>query len=249
MGRAEGVALKTRKPNSPKQIVITDAGYTRDPLQIFPVDRMLLLDESISPELRLTKLADYAEHGLIGMVQSAEAVASGAVYFVLDGSGSMSGRRHILAKALCLGIGRAAEQNGQKWYGSIFGYGSQFTEPVGSDSDPAQVLRFAQFMFGGGTDFDSALKLSLRAIEENMDATEIDIVFVTDGECGVSNETKQLVKSMRSKYGIRLMTLLVDGGYGAINDISYYSAVIRSNEDISKAAQGLANAMWNEEEE
>ncbi|MGW8177824.1 MAG: vWA domain-containing protein [bacterium] len=248
MGRAQKVGLKVKNTRKKKATVITDAGFTKSVLDVFPSERLLLLDESLSPEAHLMKMGEFGTHGLIGMVSATEDIGEGKLYFIIDGSGSMNERRHCTAKALAMGLSKAAEDSGQGWMGSMFGNSaSEFTPPVTNDSPPGEILNFISYMPGGGTNFDVAIEEALKYVDDLPDKDTVDLVFITDGECDMSSETVKLLEEARQRHGIRLFTLLVDGGYGAINDASYYVAEIHSNEDIAKAAEGLAKALWEGE--
>lgn len=253
MGRAHGIAMNVRKTEKKKQeIVVTDAGYTRRVLDVFPFQRAVLLDDSMSAELHLLALAEYGDHGLIGTVRSSESVHTGTIFFLIDGSGSMSGLPHLLSKAICLGLGRAAESNGQTWMGSVFGGGpDEFSTPVGTDSDPLDVLHFATHMFGGGTDFDSSIKQAFDYVMRAEDPEEADIIMLTDMQAGLRPSTKELVLKSKREHGIRLSIIATHASTQvnpALKEIAHYIGLANSIDDLGKIAQGLSEALWDQDD-
>ncbi len=245
IGRAEGVGKETIDANK-KQTVITDAGYTRNILEAFPTPRMFITDTGVSEEMTLLTLAEYAQHGVLGMVKNTEPKRTGTMVFLIDGSGSMSGHREYIAKALLLGMARAAKNNDQQWYGFVFGSRNEITKPVGWQSTPLEVLTFATFMWHGGTDFDAGINHGIKFIESLEEPNLADLIMITDGDASISPTTGQRLKLLKESCGARFMSLLVDTGRDGTKGFADYSAFVRSNQEIAEAAKGLSEALWKE---
>lgn len=120
-----------------------------------------------------------------------EKVGKGGIIFCEDGSGSMSGEPEMWAKAVGISLLNLAKAQKREFYGIHFGSPGQvrvfdFTKPEHFTLE--KVLEFAETFFGGGTDFVTPLTVALERLEMEYEARkEIkgDIVFVTDGCCGV----------------------------------------------------------------
>ncbi|MCK4826000.1 hypothetical protein KA005_60185, partial [bacterium] len=93
----------------------------------------------------------------------------------------------------------------------------------GSDSDPletieikkgeqnviSKVIDIAEYWLSGGTDFEKPLSAALELIEKT-EFTQADIVFVTDGYCGVSEEWLKDFLARKKEKEARIHTVLVD---------------------------------------
>jgi uncharacterized protein with von Willebrand factor type A (vWA) domain len=122
-----------------------------------------------------------------------EKVGKGPIIFCEDGSGSMSGDRELWAKAVGLCLLHLARQ--QKRAFKVIHFGSSheiwqadFSKP--EDFSVDKIIDFAEFFYGGGTDFMRPLSIALDHIRDEFDSTgaaKSDIVFATDGACGVQD--------------------------------------------------------------
>jgi uncharacterized protein with von Willebrand factor type A (vWA) domain len=118
-------------------------------------------------------------------------VARGGIIYCHDGSGSMSGDREMWAKAVGLALLHIARKQKRQFVAIQFGSRDQLKQHDFRDGEisPQRVLDFAEFFFGGGTDFESPLNAALKILNEEYSATgalKSDIVFATDGACSVS---------------------------------------------------------------
>lgn len=77
--------------------------------------------------------------------------------------------------------------------------------------DPQKVLDCAETFLGGGTDFEEALKRVFSLYTSNK-LDKPDIVFITDGECAVSDEFIELLDEFKADTGARLTGILLDQG-------------------------------------
>jgi uncharacterized protein with von Willebrand factor type A (vWA) domain len=247
MGRAKGVALKHAVPQTSAVTQITDAGYTRKFLDIYPVQRLQMFDKNTHPVIRAKTVAEYAKHGLLGRIRKTESKENGTLICAVDGSGSMEGQCEVFAKALMMGIMYAGEENGQDWRAFTFGSHRELTKPITSTSSPEAKMEWAEFMFGGGTDFDTALSYAIEQANSLGEPENADILMLTDGQCSVSQRTIDELSSLKQRFGCRLFTILVEGasGYEDIRRASDHCIVIETVEDITPAAEELSQAIWD----
>jgi uncharacterized protein with von Willebrand factor type A (vWA) domain len=243
IGRAKGVAQGTLSTRKTTEIVLTDAGQTQALDDIF-ADELMMLSPSIPTPVRALQMAELLDAGLLGIVKATETKQEGNLLIAVDGSGSMRGQREMLSKALTLGIADAADENGQGWQAFTFGSGRELTEVITGETDLMTRLKWATFLFGGGTDFDMALRYAIQLVEESEDPSATDIVMITDGEAEIENKTHQALIALKEKYGVRLIGILVDTGYQSLQGVADATILVNGTQAIEKAADELSKALW-----
>ena len=151
----------------------------------------------------------------------------GPVVALVDTSGSMKGPPEVVAKALMFAITRRMLRERRDVLVMLFSSVGQTTEfeLTGLKKMGREFLEFLSSSFGGGTDFNTALKGGLDAIEKKR-FRGADLLFITDG---VSKITDQALlakwKTFRKTNDSRVFTIIVGndsaGGLGEISDEAY----------------------------
>jgi uncharacterized protein with von Willebrand factor type A (vWA) domain len=185
------------------------------------------------PVLRMDWMRRYMNSSLLQYaLRGSDKVAKGGIIFCEDGSGSMSGENEIWAKAVGLALLQIAKMQKRPFTGIHFGgpgeiktfeftttekefkshtvYGDVEADLSGVES----VMDFAEVFFAGGTDFVTPLSRALdqlRAEYEKYGATKGDIVFVTDGACGVPDAWLKEFKEEQSRLGFRVFGIVIGG--------------------------------------
>lgn len=179
-----------------------------------PTELLLLEDEY----LELDFYRKLIERGLLQYkLNGTESVAKGGVIFCEDGSGSMSGDREMWAKAVGLTLLNIAKAQNRPFHGIHFGSPGQIAEFNFHDSRNVpleKVIDFAEIFFAGGTDFVTPLSRALDLLREehkNYGAVKADIVFVTDGQCGVPDPWLKEFKEEQSKLGFKVWGIVIGG--------------------------------------
>lgn len=243
IGRAQGVGMRTLSTRKIAQLVVTDAGLTRNPEDIFS-DELMMLSPDIPVALRSLQMGALVDDGLLGIIKAVETKQEGDMVIMVDGSGSMQGDREYTAKAITLGITSAAAENGQHYTIKTFGDGNELTDAITEETDQVMKLKWATFLFGGGTDFDMALNDAIRIVRNLEDPTAADIVMITDGMSQIEPRTANALKSLKQETGTRLIVMLVDTGYGGIDKAADATIMVNSREAIEKAATELSQSLW-----
>ncbi|GAX75202.1 hypothetical protein CEUSTIGMA_g2646.t1 [Chlamydomonas eustigma] len=135
----------------------------------------------------------------------------GPIILCLDTSGSMSGAREIVAKALALECLRGALRQRRSCFLYAFSGPSDVQElELKADSDSlGKLLDFLSCSFSGGTDVDKPLELSLERLKTN-EWSQADILMVTDGEIPrPGTEILNTIKAMHDDSGLEVHGLLV----------------------------------------
>lgn len=146
-----------------------------------------------------------------------EKLAKGGIIFCEDGSGSMAGDREIWAKAVGLTLLQVAKSQKRSFTGIHFGGPRTFKEFDFRDPSKAtieEVIAFAEIFFGGGTDFMTPLSRALDLLKEEhaaKGAVKADIVFCTDGECGVDAKWLADFKAEQERMSFRVYGVIIGG--------------------------------------
>lgn len=148
-----------------------------------------------NPLTRLDFMRRFTEGKLLEYdMQGVEKLAKGAIIFCEDGSGSMSGEREMWAKAVMLCLLHLARIQKRAMHVIHFSSRGQFIHvPFEKPSDFTleRILDAAELFYGGGTDFQTPMKVAMDLLEAEHSATgkvTADVVFVTDDECMVTDD-------------------------------------------------------------
>lgn len=148
-----------------------------------------------------------------------EKVGKGGIIMCLDNSGSMSGDPEMWAKAVGLCALHIAREQKRSFYGIHFGSSYElqtfdFRNP--QDIAVDRVMDYAEFFFGGGTDFMRPLTEALAILNEEYEEkgfVEGDIVFVTDGICSVTPDWLKDFKEKQAEMGFKVWGILIGSPY------------------------------------
>lgn len=193
--------------------------------KLLPSELMKLGDETTE----LLFIKDFAEANLLQyQLRGTEKVARGAIIAMIDTSGSMFGARETWAKAIAIALLNIARKQNRAFYGILFG--SKSDPLVEFQFDPKKapvmqtklrdgtmqrreypheveaVLDFAEYEFGGGTDFEYPISRAIEVLEGQYNedgSTKGDLVMITDGECYVSDEWLVLYENSKETLAFR----------------------------------------------
>jgi len=134
----------------------------------------------------------------------------GDIVVCIDESGSMAGDPIAWAKAVALVLLEYASQNGRSCAMVRFASDEQptahiFTKGKYTTND---VFDFAESFLGGGTNFEAPLKKAVTLIE-NQGFENADVMFITDGECSISNEFAENFCDKRSQLNFKVTGIVI----------------------------------------
>lgn len=150
-------------------------------------------------------------------LRGSEKLAKGGIVFCEDGSGSMHGEPEIWAKAVGLSLLQIAKAQNRSFYGIHFGSPGQIQQFDFRDPKKITlegVIDFAEIFFNGGTDFMTPLSRALDLMREEHSAkgaVKGDIVFCTDGMCGVNETWLEEFKDEQQRIGFRVYGVIIGG--------------------------------------
>lgn len=137
---------------------------------------------------------------------------TGAVVACLDTSGSMQGAPLLKAKALLLAISGILQKEKRSLHVLLFGSSGQIQEfSMTSQTHSADLLRFLQMGYGGGTDFETPLKRALAIIEAQESYQKADVLMISDGDCGLSTEFVEKLNNKKAMLDCSIYTVLCAG--------------------------------------
>ncbi len=192
-GRDE--VVDTELGNDLARVVPSELAYLTN-----PATKLLFYRKFIEKEL--------LQYKLIG----AEKQARGPIVVCIDNSGSMKGENEIWSKAVMLGLLTIAQK--QKRSFAVIHFGSykelkRWGFPKNNPPTLEELIEILEFFFGGGTDFETPLKAALEYIKIEKDFKKADIIFITDGECDVSDSFLEQFKKEKKSLEFQVYTILV----------------------------------------
>jgi uncharacterized protein with von Willebrand factor type A (vWA) domain len=198
---------------------------------------------------------DYAEHRLPQYkMRGQEKVGKGPIIFCEDGSGSMAGDRELWAKAVGLCLLHLARQQKRRFRVIHFGsaheiWQADFAKP--EDFTVEKIIDFAEFFYGGGTDFMRPLSVALDHLREEHELTgsvKSDVVFATDGACGVQDSWLEDFKKEQERLAFTVWGVTIGGHPGdePLKTICDGKVIgvkdLHGGEDIRGVFGGIGNA-------
>lgn len=95
-------------------------------------------------------------------------------------------------------------------------------------------MEAAETFLGGGTDFETPLNEAIQLMSGERNAySKADIVFITDGECGISESFLHSYKNTKKALKFRTTGILLDKGNGSCSIESlkvFCDAIFRTSE-------------------
>jgi|Deesub1362B_J571_1020462.scaffolds.fasta_scaffold01116_7 uncharacterized protein with von Willebrand factor type A (vWA) domain len=192
----------------------------------------------VSEELELIFYKDFLEKKLATYnLKDTDKLGKADFCICLDLSGSMSGSKEIWAKALCLALMQMALKENRNFVVIPFSNDAlppiRFNNKIKTDD----ILKLASIFIGGGTNFEKPLR---KAIEEMQNLERADIVFITDGECSISQQFLNEFLYAKNKHGFRVLSLYIGN---IINTLQLFSDKVVAIQDIVAGTWDVAKAL------
>lgn len=176
---------------------------------ILPSEKMMLSNEATKKDF----YNKYTENrNMVYSKESNKSKNKGPIILCCDESGSMDGDRETWSKAFTMGVLEIAQI--QKRDFAFIAYDSSANEPIvikKGEVSPEKVITICEEFLDGGTNFEAPLRKALDLIKDST-FKNADIIFVTDGDCGVSDNFKQKFKQVKEEKEFSCKGILVDMG-------------------------------------
>lgn len=152
----------------------------------------------------------------------------GPVVALVDTSASMRGSPELLAKAVVLAVTRRMLTESRDVKVILFSSKWQTVEIELTNKKRMgeEFLEFLKFTFGGGTDFNTALRAGLKAMKNEKAFEGADLLFLTDGYSELSE--RPLIREwneIKAERRARIFSLIIEnydaGGLQQISDHTY----------------------------
>lgn len=205
--------------------------YSSDLNHLLPTEAVKLQN----PTLKLKFAADMAEKKLLTYQLRGKYWVGGPpsprkrgpVVALVDTSGSMCGSPETIAKATILAIARRMLKEERDVKVILFSSRNQL-ETIDLTSKKRMAEEFLEFLyrtFGGGTDFNTALKAGIQSLKEPQ-FKSADLLFITDGDSTISN--RALIEewnSLKDEQDARIFSMIIGnstaGGLEQVSDEIY----------------------------
>ena len=218
VGRFKESAITEQKKKAKHGAVEIKSVTVGDKIQdTLPSDRMNLVHESTKKDFyrRMTEkqLLTYSK-------EAHKQKNKGPIIVCVDTSGSMNGDQETWSKALSVGILEVAQM--QKRDFACIIYSSHADDPIVIKKDeiaPQRIIDCAERFHGGGTNFEAPLNKALDLIKDST-FKDADIVFITDGDCYVSDSFSRKFNQIKQEKDFKTMGVLVNMGRGHVSDSS-----------------------------
>lgn len=218
VGRFKESAITEQKKKAKHGAVEIKSVTVGDKIQdTLPSDRMNLCNDTTKKDFyrRMT------ENQLLTYSKEAHKQKNkGPIIVCVDTSGSMQGDEEIWSKALTVGILEVAQM--QKRDFACIIYSSHADKPIVIKKDeiaPQKIIDCAECFHNGGTNFEAPLNEALELIKDST-FKDADIVFITDGDCYVSDSFSRKFNQIKQEKEFKTMGVLVNMGRGHVSDSS-----------------------------
>ncbi len=239
VGRFKRMALAKAKSRAEARSVIVDVTRGRDLKSLHPAEKRRLAH----PDLRRGFLKDWAAATLlIFKKRDRQTQGKGPIIVCEDGSGSMAGAKELWAKAVSLALSEVAhhQKRGFAWIHFGARYSPKvFEVALGGRITPELMFQIAEtFMDASGTDFETPLSQAQELIETQA-FKRADVVFITDGECAVSNAWLEKFRAAKKQREFQVHSVLVNvGGSASAGGVREFSDTITEVSQLTAAKAG-----------
>jgi len=211
IGRFRRIAIHTQKSKITHGLDEVHDMELGDELQKVLPSELLKLNH---PQLEQDFKRRYIEKQLLQyQLRGKENIGRGPMICCVDSSGSMDGDSEMWAKAVTLALLEIAQMQKRAFAVIFFGAEDDPLETIeikkGEQNVISKVIQIAEYFLSGGTDFEKPLDAAIDLIERE-EFNKADIVFVTDGYCGVSDEWLENFLTRKAAKEVRIHSVLVD---------------------------------------
>lgn len=232
------VKTKSREGNSTVKTV-----KTGNELQnVLPSEMMQLAHKSTKTNFK----RKYSEKQLLTYdKESMKTKGRGPIIMCNDTSGSMDGKPEEWSKAVCLAMLEIAQKQKRAYAYVGFDHQVRHVEEIPYGGlKPDTVFDIAERFSGGGTSFEAPLRKALD-IMKNQKFKKGDIIFVTDGSAGVSDEFLREFKRIKKEKEFTVRTILINiGAWGSDQVVKNFSDDVVTISSLSDLDENSARNIF-----
>jgi uncharacterized protein with von Willebrand factor type A (vWA) domain len=192
-----------------------------------------LLKKKLYADFTEGKLLTYELRGKHWTAGPPKKKERGPVVALVDTSGSMNGSPEIIAKTIVLALSKRMLKEERDVKVILFS-GPGNTVEIDLTSKKKMALEFLNFLsssFGGGTDFDTALKSGLDSLKQPA-FKGADLLFITDGVSEISKSLIDEWDRVKKEQDARVFSLIIGANEaGELKPISDYTYFVQKDQD------------------
>ena len=238
VGRFKRLALNTQKTKVKEaKTEVFDVVRGSDLDRVLPSE----LEGLTHPIMRLDFYRRYADGNLLLFdLKGQDKEGKGPIIICCDNSGSMEGSKELWSKAVALALLEISKLQKRNYVCIHFG---SDTDPIKIIEVPKgqvsfdKVMEIGGYFLNGGTDFAKPLTEAVTLIEQSQ-YKKADIVFVTDGECAVTDEFLEWFREAKKQKEFRVISVLVDMGSSTPAAVREFSDDVKFASEMSQAEAG-----------
>lgn len=242
LGRMKRLAEKKQKQKTKNSIETIADIITSNRIESVLSSELLYLTD---PDLQILFDKKFIESELLTYeFEGNEEKGKGPIITCLDISGSMSGSRDAIAKAVALALVMIAHKQKRDAVIILFDHGVRKTYefPKREKKDDGdywtRLSDLARYFTGGGTDFTGPLEKSMKYLALDEKYKKADLIWITDGDGNLSERVKYEFLDLKQEKKINCYSIIIDGSYNlvdhALKDISNtLTAVNELTDDVA----------------
>lgn len=215
IGRMKKLAMDKKKIKQPDGHAIETVELGNKLESVIPSEMMRLAN----PITKKDFMQRYHEKKLLQYKKNdTKSVGRGPVIVCHDKSGSMGGSRDDWSTALTLAMLEVAQKEKRN-----FAYIPYESAVIGSmvkninvgELDPNDIMDIAELGVRGGTNFMAPMDEAVRCLSGDK-FKKADIVFITDGDCGITPQWLAKFKKVKEEKQFYVNTVLINTGGGSV---------------------------------
>jgi len=233
LGRMKRLMVASRRERIKQQSSEVFSIETGDNLNRVIPSEMVKLSH---PALKIDFLRRFTEKQLLQYaLREREEKGKGPIIVCLDLSGSMSGEKEIWAKAVALATLELAVKEKRAYELIMFSETVKMVKDFERNHTPdiQDIIEIAEANYGGGTNFEDPLAYAIGTIMKG-GMRKADILFITDGEAGISEMLEYDLNDLKDKTGTKIISVQIGGG---THTLKKFSDKIVEFEDFFDAAR------------
>jgi uncharacterized protein with von Willebrand factor type A (vWA) domain len=214
IGRMKKVAMQKKKQKQPDGYSIKTIELGNQLEKVVPSELMKLANPSTKKDFvqrfHEKQLMQYKKNSI-------KSTGRGPVIVLHDKSGSMDGHKDDWSTALSLATLEVAQKEKRNYgyipYESIVIQNMVKNIPAG-ELDPDDIMDIAEMSTRGGTNFMAPMNEAINCLTSDR-YKKGDILFITDGDCGVTDQWLAEFKRKKEELKFYVNTVLINIGGGA----------------------------------
>lgn len=238
VGKFKRLAVSTQRTKIKKASTeVYDVVRGSDLDRVLPTE----FDNLAHPLMKLDFYKRYVEENLlIYEKKDKEKVGKGPIIVCCDNSGSMDGSKEFWSKAVALALLEIAKLQKRNYACIHFGAANEPIKLIEVPSGKAsfeKAVEIGSYFLNGGTDFMKPLNEATNLIEKQ-EFKKSDIVFITDGECSVSDEFLRKFQETKKTKAFKVIPILVDMESTTPSTVAEFSDDVQFVSELSSDEAG-----------